>query len=136
MRYVTSRRSEGFSLIEILTAITILGLIAAPIGASLVLSFRLNARSRQLMQDQLAVSSAVEKLMAEGITDASEAYRSDDFPEVIIKTERAGAAYQVTVSSKDTDLDVTVKTYIRPAETPDTEGAEDPDGTGESENGG
>lgn len=134
MRRIASGRSEGFSLIEILTAITILGLIAAPIGASLVLSFRLNVRSRQLMQDQLAVSSVVEKLMAEGI-DGTMDY-ADRFSEngvsVEIVKDGDSAAYRVTVSSKDTDLDVTVETYIRPVEASDTE---DPEGTGGSENG-
>lgn len=101
---------------EVLTAITILGLIAAPIGASLVLSHRLNARSQQLMQAQLAVSNAVETLMAEGITEPLDSYRPGDFTGVAIKTEADGAAYRVTVSSSDQDLDVTVVTYIRPAD--------------------
>lgn len=120
MRRIASGRSEGFSLIEILTAITILGLIAAPIGASLVLSFRLNARSRQLMQDQLAVSSVVEKLMAKGI-DGTMDY-TDRFSEngvsVEIVKDGDSAAYSVTVISGE----VTAKTYIRPAKTPGMEG--------------
>ena len=58
--------TAGFSLIEVLVAITILGLVVVPIGSSLVLSFRLNARSEQMLQAQLAVSSAVETIMAEG----------------------------------------------------------------------
>lgn len=108
-------RAAGFSLIEVLAAITVLGLIAAPIGTSLVMSHRLNARSQQLMQAQLAVSNTVETLMAEGITGAADSYRPDDFPEVRIRTEEAGAAYRVIVSSSNDDLDVTVKTYIHPA---------------------
>ena len=36
--------TAGFSLIEVLVAITILGLVVVPIGSILVLSFRLNAR--------------------------------------------------------------------------------------------
>ena len=51
--------TAGFSLIEVLVAITILGLVVVPIGSSLVLSFRLNARSEQMLQAQLAVSGAV-----------------------------------------------------------------------------
>lgn len=119
MRDAKNKGTGGFSLVEVLTAITVLGLIAAPIGASLVLSHRLNARSQQLMQAQLAVSNAVETLMAEGITgEPTTDYRSTDFPEVLIKTEREadGAAYKVTVFSSDQDLDVTVVTYIRPAD--------------------
>lgn len=119
MKDAKRKGTGGFSLVEVLTAITVLGLVAAPVGASLVMSHRLNARSQQLMQAQLAVSNAVETLMAEGITGEPTAdYRSTDFPEVRITTERGEneAAYQVTVSSSDPDLDVTVVTYIRPAE--------------------
>ena len=67
MRDAKNGGTAGFSLVEVLTAITVLGLMLAPIGASLVMSHRLNARSQQLMEDQLAVSNAVETLMAEGI---------------------------------------------------------------------
>lgn len=120
MKDTKNRGVAGFSLIEVLTAITVLGLIAAPIGASLVLSHRLNARSQKLMQAQLAVSNAVETLMAEGI-------KKDDFWEdgnykgyadntaVKIRAVPDGAAYKVTVSSSNGDLDVSVETYIRPA---------------------
>lgn len=128
MKDAKSRGTAGFSLVEVLTAITVLGLIAAPIGASMVLAHRLNARSQQLMQAQLAVSSAVETLMAEGISEAAEDYRSADFPEVRIATEKetGGAAYRVTVSSIDPDLDVTVVTCIRPAP-PEKQEVEQPD---------
>lgn len=114
MRDAKNRGTAGFSLVEVLTAITVLGLMLAPIGASLVLSHRLNARSQQLMEDQLAVANAVETLMAEGITGPSDNYRPSDFPGVSIETEQEGAAYKVTVSSAN---GVTVETYIRPADT-------------------
>ena len=60
--------NEGFSLIEVLVSMAILGAVVVPICASLVLSFRINAKTDDMMQAQLAVSSAVETLMAEGIT--------------------------------------------------------------------
>lgn len=131
MKDARRKGTGGFSLVEVLAAITVLGLIAAPVGASLVMSHRLNARSQQLMQAQLAVSNAVETLMAEGITgEPTAGYRSADFPEVRITTERGEdeAAYRVTVSGSDPDLDVTVVTYIRPAEG-DGQEVEQPDET-------
>ena len=53
---------------EVVLAITILGLVSAPICSSLVLAARVNARSREVMTAQMNVSSAVERLMAEGVT--------------------------------------------------------------------
>lgn len=58
----------GSTLVEVVVAITILGLVCAPICSSLVLAARVNARSEQVMAAQLSVSSAVERLMAEGVT--------------------------------------------------------------------
>ena len=61
--------NEGFTLVELLVSIVILAAIVIPTCTSLVLSYRLNAKARELTQAQLAVSSAVETLMAKGITD-------------------------------------------------------------------
>lgn len=136
MRDAKNGGTAGFSLVEVLTAITVLGLMLAPIGASLVMSHRLNARSQQLMEDQLAVSNAVETLMAEGIDkdgiDGSGLYQKDKWKPVKIKacqgsvklgdgSEKLIAAYQVTVTSGD----VEVETYIRPAPPEASEGGEE-----------
>lgn len=134
MRDAKNRGTAGFSLVEVLTAITVLGLMLAPIGASLVLSHRLNARSQQLMEDQLAVANAVETLMEEGIMDESlknyTEWASSMGVTVEIEREgekKTGAAYPVKVTSGD----VTVETYIRPADTnpPDPSGGEPPNET-------
>ena len=61
------KKNGGFSLIETVVAIAILGLITVPCTSGLLLSIRLNEKAQQMMQAQLAVSSAVETLMAEGI---------------------------------------------------------------------
>lgn len=119
MKDAKNKGTGGFSFVEVLAAITVLGLIAAPIGASLVLSHRLNARSRQLMEDQLAVSNAIETLMAEGIDeepakDAELATQLGVETIEIARTDekgRQGAAYPVKVTSGD----ITVETCIRPA---------------------
>lgn len=57
-----SKHNGGFSLIEILVAIVLLGLIVVPITSSLLVSHRINAKTEQLLQAQLAVSSAAEIL--------------------------------------------------------------------------
>ncbi|MBQ8800918.1 MAG: type II secretion system protein [Clostridium sp.] len=114
-------QTAGFSLIEVLVAITILGLVVVPIGSSLVLSFRLNARSGDTLQAQLAVSSAVETIMAEGYNPNPDADYEERFPNVSIEHDEnyEGAAYAVTVTALDDErnkLDsISVDTYVRPA---------------------
>ena len=114
--------NEGFSLVEVLLAMTILAMIVIPTCSGIVMAFRMNAKSEELMQAQLAVSSAVETLMAEGIEAASVDYgvstvddeTEDRFPEVQIVTEKANdddPFYTVTVTSNDGE--VSVETVIR-----------------------
>lgn len=117
------KRNGGYSLVEILLAIVLLGAIMVPTCTSLVMSIKINDRTDEMMQAQLAVSSAVETLMAEGITDASNEYdwfipegasqRVDRFPEVTVVTKTVSEQpyYKVTVTSNDGYA--TVTTYIR-----------------------
>lgn len=74
------RNKGGFSLLEVVVSIALLGLMAAPICSSLVLSHRLNAESEKTLQARLKVESAVEQLMAEGIQ-----YEFSDSGEVVLK---------------------------------------------------
>lgn len=107
--------TAGFSLLEVLVAITILGLVVVPIGSSLVLSFRLNARSGDTLQAQLAVSSAVETIMAEGYTKLSDYdNRFENVTITEVTPNPSTAAHYITVSSTDVDS-VSVTTFVRPA---------------------
>lgn len=131
-----NKHNGGFTLVELLVSIVILAAIVLPTCTSLVLSYRMNAKSEALMQAQLAVSSAVETLMAEGIseTKAETAVKTenggvydfvladgsigqtDHYPNVTIKIEtvpNATGYYSVTVT--DDDALVEVVTQIRVA---------------------
>lgn len=119
MRRTGKQKTAGFTLVEVIVAIAIMGLVSAPICASLVLAGRLNARSRAALEAQLNVRAAVETLMEEGVTGASDTYRDADFPGVTIKTEQEAADdpyFKVTVSDNSSDPLVTVETYVRAAE--------------------
>lgn len=112
-------KTDGFSLVEVLTAIAVLGFVVVPACTGLVLSFRVNARSEQLMRAELAVSRAVETLMAEGY-DAVGDYPTR-FPEVVVTATPdpdSGSdpviGYDLTVTSQGGDVEV--HTYVRPAE--------------------
>lgn len=114
MKGENKKQTAAFSLIEVVVAIAILGMVTIPLGGGLVLSHRLNARSEQMIQARLDVSNAVEVLMAEGIVDG-ETY-TDRFPDVTVTLTPVSdeEAYQATVKSKSVDT-VSVVTYIRPA---------------------
>lgn len=124
MRHECGWSSAGFSLIEVVVSIAILGMAVIPISGGVVLSHRLNARSEQVLQARLEVSGAVEALMAKGI--AEEDNYSALFPSVTVDLEDpdSNGAVPVTVTSK-MERDVSVQTFIRPApaETPEGGGS-------------
>lgn len=117
MKKSGKERTAGFSLLEVVVAIAILGLVSAPICSSLILAGRINAHSQAVMEAHLNVRTAVEILMQDGVTEASDEYRKDEFPNVKITTEKEHLSdpyYHVTVSDRRTEPPlVTVETDIR-----------------------
>lgn len=116
MKKIGKERTAGFSLLEVVVAIAIIGLISAPICTSLILAGRINAHSQAVMEAHLNVRTAVETLMKDGVTEASDNYRADEFPNVTIKTKKEDSDnpyYHVTVSDKHTEPLVKVVTYVR-----------------------
>ena len=128
------KHNAGYSLVETVVAIAILAIIVTPISTGMVLAFKMNAKTEQLMQAELAVSSAVETLMAEGITEASDTYGSEDtrFNKVKISktmategegTDKVDLPYYI-VEVCDTEERLTVKTHIRAVEPTEPEGGD------------
>lgn len=133
------QNNAGYSLIEVLVAIALLGALVVPISTSLVMGHRMNLKATQLLEAQLAVSSAVETLMAEGISHAcdpanpNEYYDVDEagndrFPDVKVVTAcpdgmtlETPPYFDVIVTSNDDSVSVT--TTIR-AGGPDEIGGE------------
>ena len=119
------KHNAGYSLVETVVAIAILAIIVTPISTGMVLAFKMNAKTEQLMQAELAVSSAVETLMAEGITGAKDIYDvnadgTDRFLDVTVKTSKENKNdpyYIVEVAHEN----LSVTTYIREVEPPVTE---------------
>lgn len=114
MRKSGKRGTAGFSLVETIVAIAILGLLSAPICASLLLAGRINARSRAVLDAQLAVRTTVETLMESGISEDTDFHA--EFPDMKIEKDPEDGSppyYKVTVSD-GADL-VTVETYIHAA---------------------
>lgn len=112
MKRSNRRRNAGFSLIEVVVSIAVLGLAAVPACSGLVLTHRINAKSEALMEDRLAVTQAVETLMASGITPTAETDGAALASQLGVKIEisyESPAYWKVTVSRGD----VSVSTYIR-----------------------
>lgn len=119
MKQHSRKYTAGFSLIEVIVGIAILGIITVPVCASLVLSMRINAAGRSLMTAQLEASAAVETLMAEGIREADFHTNAEGKPErqvngarVLIEN-RGSVYYDVTVIGEDNGKTVTLTTSIR-----------------------
>lgn len=115
MKKIGKERTAGFSLLEVVVAIAIIGLISAPICSSLILAGRINAHSQAVMEAHLNVRTAVETLMKDGMTEASAAYYAEKFPNVTIDPEKVKGKpyYHVTVKDNHTEPLVTVETYVR-----------------------
>lgn len=115
MKKIGKERTAGFSLLEVVVAIAIIGLISAPICTSLILAGRINAHSQAVMEAHLNVRTAVETLMKDGVTEASADYRAGAFPNVTVKTvkDSENPYYHVTVTDQHTEPLVTVNTYVR-----------------------
>lgn len=123
---VKQKHNAGFSLVEVLVAITVLAILFVPTCTSLLMSMNLNAGTEAMMRAEFAVSSAVEKLMAEGIVkpeDPSDTFYDDNkdgtdrFPDVTVTVSKDEGVhyYNVTVTSTEVDS-VSVTTRIRSVE--------------------
>jgi len=90
MRQRKHNRTAAFSLIEVVVGIALLGLVTAPVCASLVLSVRLNAHAQALMSARLQTAGVVETLLAEGIditaTDGEDPVWTEDGENVWTRT--------------------------------------------------
>lgn len=138
------KNNGGYSLIEVLVAISILGIIVSPVCANLLMSLRATEKTDEILQAQLAVSSAVETLMAEGIgwqghslpcavsgctaqhvrydcgeaDDLDETLLGNRFPNIIVETwheHPEDLYYKVEVTS-ELEPSVSVSTYIHAVE--------------------
>lgn len=114
------KREAGFTLVEVVIAMAILAAIVVPVCSSLLLSLRMNAKAEAVLQARLAVSSAVETLMAEGISSDSIADVEGKYPVEVTEDDKT-TYYDVVVESKDKL--VSVSTAIRAA---DSEPSTDP----------
>jgi prepilin-type N-terminal cleavage/methylation domain-containing protein len=115
------RNNGGFTLIEVLISIVVLGLVVLPVCSSLVMATRINAKAESILDAKLAVSSAVETMMASGIdsTKNYDSYDTENMEYTVTRATDSGTElpyYNVTVTYKDSESGkelVSVTTQIR-----------------------
>lgn len=110
------KNNGGFTMIEVLVAIVILAGIVVPVCSSLLLSLRMNAKAEQVLQARLAVSSAVETLMAEGVNDDNIELVEGKYSVDVTATADETLAYYDIVVTSQIEEQVAVTTCIRAAE--------------------
>lgn len=108
-----SKFNGGYSLIEILIAMAVLGIVMIPATSALLTAHRMNAKAEAMLQAQLQVSSAVETLMAKGISQECNKDRTKcSDVEISAELVTDKPYYKVTVTSKE-EPSVSIITYIR-----------------------
>ena len=107
------KHNGGFSLVEVLVAITLMASIVVPVCTGMLVAPRVNAKAEAMLEAKIAVSSAVETLMAEGIPADLDEY-PDRFEGVTIDLISDEATYYNVVVTDEFGL-VTVNTSIRKA---------------------
>lgn len=102
------KRNAGFTLVEVLVAIVLLGALVIPVSSGMIMTLRMNEKTEEMMQAQLAVSSAVETMMAKGITVASDDYTwyesANPYPGLTVKT--------IEVKETKDGVEITLPYYI------------------------
>ena len=115
------KHNGGYSLVEVLIAMAVLGIMTIPTTSALLTAHRMNVKADSMLQDQLEVSSAIEIMMAEGIkgTKIDPTSKGYELPEnvdaaAVVKAVPGsnGLYYEVIVTSGD----VQIKTHIHAAD--------------------
>ena len=110
-----SKSKGGFSLIEVLISIALLGVLIVPISSGMLMSYRINEKSDRILQANLAVSSAAETLMAVGEAALDET-ALDTFEKTfgvdVDTVQSMSVGSKVTITSK-TEESVSVTIFVR-----------------------
>lgn len=118
------RERCGAALLEVLISIAMMGLLMVPISSGILMSLHINEKSDEILQARLAVSSAVETIMATGIATAEEVHHLELHDvEVDAGVTLTDGYWTFTVrSTKFDDVFAEMRIRSNAVRTPETEG--------------
>ena len=106
------KHNGGFSLVEVLVAITLMASIVVPVCTGMLVAPRVNAKAEAMLDAKIAVSSAVETLMAEGIPAGQTEY-TETKGNITVKVTPVDGLHYYNVEVTDEFGLVKVETSIR-----------------------
>ena len=119
------KNNAGFSLVEVVVAMAILASVIIPVCTGMMVAPKVNAKAEAMLRAKIAVSSAVETMMAEGIDPDALAEYPDRFAGVNVELKKENEEdtyYNVEVT--DTEGLVTVTTSVHAAKPAGEEGGD------------
>lgn len=114
-------QNKGFTLMEVLIAITILAIIVGPLLHSFVVAARTNAKSKQILRSTTVAQNVMEELKAYSLEDIARQFNSKDgqvyTTDTSITSMASDAAYEAVVTTVEgRDIYTAVKTTMDLAE--------------------
>ena len=108
------KNNAGFSLVEVVVAMAILASVIIPVCTGMMVSVRVNAKAEAMLKAKIAVSSAVETMMAKGYSEQLEENLESGNIQ-ITATHDVDKPYYYNVVVTDTEGLVTVTTSVHAA---------------------
>lgn len=124
------KQNKGFTLVEVLIAITILAIIVTPLLHAFVTSSRTNAKAKQLMKATTLAQNVMEELKANSLEEVSRQFNNNDARTYTSKnsiTKVATSSWEAilngtvleAVNTSDKEVEgLTVNSSIRDADNP------------------
>ena len=129
--HIRGKQNKGFTLVEVLIAITILAIIVAPLLHAFVTAARTNAKAKQLMKATTLAQNVMEEMKANSLEDVARQFNSSVTTSYTDNTSVVGMAttsyeavvgasgYEGVITSENETPGVPANASIRTGATPE-----------------
>ena len=104
--HLQGKQNKGFTLVEVLIAMTILSIIVVPLLRAFVTSSRTNAKAKELMKATTVAQNIMEELKANSLEDIARQFNNNENRTYTTKNSISGLA--ATAANKDNAWEGTV----------------------------